>query len=492
MKQNQSEMFSRRSFLSGMTLATLAAAPALRAQPKPLNFVFILIDDMGWRDVSYNGSELFETPNIDRLAAQGMRFNNAYAACPVCSPTRASIMTGKYPARLGLTNFLPGLHHLPHSKLLAPVSRQQLPLEEVTIAEALKTAGYRTAAIGKWHLGGPEFYPEKQGFDVNVGGTHAGSPKSYFYPQWKPNPPIDATEGAYLPDRLTDSAIDFMTANREHPFFLYLAHYSVHIPLEAKEQMIERYRKRIKPGALQNNATYAAMVASVDESVERIMKTLDQLHLAENTVVIFMSDNGGLVSAEDKGQTPTSNKPLRAGKGFLYEGGIREPMIVKWPGVTKPGSEVEIPVISNDFYPTIVEMAGVKKDPGNPADGVSLVPVLKQSGMPKRDALFWHYPHYSNQGGRPGAAMRQGDFKLIEWYEDDSVELYNLRDDIGETRNLAVRMPEKARDMKARLDAWLKEMNAEMPKPNPDYDKGNETQGLAPAIREQLRSGILP
>jgi arylsulfatase A len=481
-------MLSRRTFLSA-----LAAAPLLRAQKQPpLNFIFILIDDMGWRDVGYNGSELFETPNIDKLATQGMRFTNAYAACPVCSPTRASIMTGKYPARLGITNFLPGKHNLPHSKLIAPLCRQELPLEEVTIAEALKTAGYRSAAIGKWHLGGPDYYPEKQGFDVNVAGTQAGSPKSYFFPQWTPNPPITAEPGAYLPDRLTDSTLEFIKENRANPFFVYLAHYSVHIPLEAKQDMIERYSKRIKPGALQNNATYAAMVASVDESVGRILQALDEMKLADRTAIIFMSDNGGLASAEYKGQTPTSNKPLKAGKGFLYEGGIREPMIVKWPGVTKAGSQCDVPVISTDFYPTMLEMAAITKDPGNPADGVSLVPLLKQTGIPKQEALFWHYPHYSNQGGRPGAAMRQGDFKIIEWYEDGSVELYNLRDDIGEAHNLAVRMPDKTRDMKARLDAWLKEMNPEMPKPNPDYDKANETQGLGPAIREQLRTGVLP
>ncbi|HEY3836702.1 MAG TPA: sulfatase [Bryobacteraceae bacterium] len=480
-------MLSRRTFLS-----SLAAVPMLRAQQPHLNFVFILIDDMGWRDVSYNGSETFETPHIDKLASEGMKFTNAYAACPVCSPTRASIMTGKYPARLGITNFLPGKHNLPHSKLIAPLSKQQLPLEEVTIAEALKPAGYRTAAIGKWHLGGPDFFPEKQGFDVNFAGTQAGSPKSYFYPQWEPNPPITAKPGAYLPDRLTDATIDFMTQNRDHPFMVYLAHYSVHIPLEAKEDMIERYRKRIKPGALQNNPIYAAMVASVDESVERIVKALDDLKLADHTAIVFMSDNGGLASAEYKGQTPTSNKPLKAGKGFLYEGGIREPMFIKWPGVVKPGSQCDVPVISTDFYPTLLDMAGIKNDPGNPADGVSIVPLLKQAGIPKQDALFWHYPHYSNQGGRPGAAMRQGDYKIIEWYETGSVELYNLRDDIGEDHNLAVKLPEKARQMKARLDAWLKELNPEMPKPNPDYDKANETQGLQPAIREQLRTGVLP
>lgn len=313
-------MLNRRQFLG-----SVAAAPLVAAARKPLNIVFVLIDDMGWRDVGYNGSELFETPNIDRLARQGMRFTNGYAACPVCSPTRASIMTGKYPARLGITNFLPGKHQLPYSKLIAPVSRQQLPLEEVTIAEALKPAGYVSAAIGKWHMGGEGFLPQQQGFDVNVGGTHAGSPKSHFYPQWGNNPPIQAKDGAYLADTLTDAAEGFIESNRSKPFFVYLAHYGVHIPLEGKQDLVKRYRAKIKPGALQNNPIYAAMVQSVDESVGRIARKLEQLGLDGNTAVMFMSDNGGLASGEYRGQTPTSNKPLRAGKGFLYEGGIREP-----------------------------------------------------------------------------------------------------------------------------------------------------------------------
>ena len=477
-------------------IAQFAAAPLIRAAQRasrpPLNFVFVLIDDMGWRDVGYNGSEFFETPNIDRLARQGVRFTNGYAACPVCSPTRASIMTGKYPARLGITNFLPGRHQLPYSKLIAPDSRQQLPLEEVTIAEALQPAGYISAAIGKWHLGGPDFYPEKQGFAVNVAGTQAGAPKSHFYPQWGNNPPIKAIEGAYLADVLTDESEKFIEANRSKPFFLYLAHYGVHIPLEAKQALIERYRARIKPGALQRNPIYAAMVQSVDESVGRLMKKLDELNIADHTAIIFMSDNGGLASAEYRGQTPTSNKPLRAGKGFLYEGGIREPWIIKWPGVTRPGSSCDVPVISNDFYPTMLEMAGIEHDIGDPRDGVSLVLLLGQSAGIRRDALYWHYPHYSNQGGRPGAAIREGDWKLIEFYEDGSTELYNLHDDIGETHNLLSREAARAERMKGKLDRWLREMKVEMPKPNPDYDQSRETAGLQPAIREQLRSGELP
>ncbi len=479
---------NRRAFLGTLAGAPMALGQTLRRATPKLNFVFILIDDMGWRDVSYNGSQFYETPNIDRLAAQGMKFTNAYAACPVCSPTRASIMTGKYPARLGVTNFLPGTHRLPYSKLLAPVSRQQLPLEEVTIAEAMKPSGYVTAAIGKWHLGGPDFFPEKQGFDVNVGGTDAGSPKSHFYPQWEGHPPITAASGAYLADRLTDSAEEFIQKNAAKPFLLYLAHYGVHIPLEAKQDLIARYQTRIKPGQLQNNATYAAMVQSVDESVGRVMKKLEDLKIADRTAIFFMSDNGGLSAAEYKGQYATSNSPLREGKGFLYEGGIREPMLIKWPGVVKEGSTCDVPVVSTDFYPTILEMAGITKDIGNPQDGVSMVPLLKQIGLPKRDALFWHYPHYSNQGGRPGAAIRQGDYKLIEFYEDGRTEMFNLRDDIAESKNLAAQMPEKAADLKRKLDDWLKELNPDMPKPNPAYDAARETEGLAPAIRAQRKA----
>ncbi len=489
----------RREFLRTAALSGLAATatPQNSAQQtptngKPLNFVFILIDDMGWRDVGFSGSRYYRTPNIDALAARGMRFSNAYAACPVCSPTRAAIMTGKYPARLGITNFLPGRHTLPHSKLRGTDPKQYLPLEEVTIAEELKTLGYVTAAIGKWHLGGVRYYPEKQGFDVNVGGTDKGSPKSYFYPQWSGNPPVDGNYGEYLTDRLTRAAEDFIQSHAEKPFFLYLAHYGVHIPFEAGADAVARYRRNIRQDEPQNNPVYAAMVESIDESVGRVVKKIDTLGLTENTVFIFTSDNGGLDAAEGKGEKATSNAPLKGGKGHLYEGGIREPLCIVWPGVTKPRSQSDFPVISTDFYPTITQMAGIGRPMGRPVDGVSLVPLLKGQAALKREALYWHYPHYSNQGGRPGAAMRAGDWKIIRWYEDDSVSLYNLKTDPGEKTDLATTDPERAAAMKAKLNKWLDGLPIEMPTPNPDYDKDAETEGLAEAIREQLKLGELP
>ncbi|NDJ10324.1 MAG: DUF4976 domain-containing protein [Acidobacteriia bacterium] len=481
----------RREFLGTAALAGLASAATPQAT-KPLNFVFILIDDMGWRDVGFNGSRYFRTPNIDALAARGMRFSNAYAACPVCSPTRAAIMTGKYPARLGITNFLPGRHTLAHSKLRGPEPKQFLPLDEVTLAEELKTMGYVTAAIGKWHLGGVRYYPEKQGFDVNVGGTDSGMPKSHFYPQWAGNPPVDGEYGEYLADRLTRAAEDFIHAQAARPFFLYLAHYGVHIPFEGRADVVARYRRNIRKDEPQNNPVYAAMVESIDESVGRLVKRVEDEGLTENTVFIFTSDNGGLDAAEGKGEKATSNAPLKGGKGHLYEGGIREPLCIVWPGVTAPGSVSAVPVISTDFYPTITQMAGINRPMGRPVDGVSLVSVLKGGAAPRRDALYWHYPHYSNQGGRPGAAMREGDLKIIRWYEDNSVSLYNLKADPGEKTDLAEKEPEQATLLEAKLNKWLDSLPVVMPGSNPDYDAERETEGLGVAIREQLASGELP
>jgi arylsulfatase A-like enzyme len=484
---------NRREFLQAAAALQAAKPPAQQAGLEVrLNFVFILIDDLGWRDVGFNGSKFFETPNIDKLAAQGMKFPNAYAACPVCSPSRAAILTGKYPARLGITNFLPGHHQLPYSKLLPPESKQFLPLEEVTIAEELKPLGYMTAAIGKWHLGGARYYPENQGFDMNVAGTDSGAPTSHFYPAWAGNPPIMAASGDYLADTLTDAAETFIHRNATHPFFLYLAHYGVHIPLEAKASGVVAFQPKVNLKDPQHNAVYAAMVRSIDESVGRIVKKVTDEGLSDRTVFIFTSDNGGLVSDEYRGQAATSNLPLKAGKGFLYEGGIREPLCIVWPGVTKPGSVSTMPVTGTDFYRTIAQMAGVTKLKGSPRDGVSLVPMLRRGIVPQRDALFWHYPHYSNQGGRPGGAIRMGDWKLIRWYEDDSIEFYNLRTDPGEKTNLATQEAAKARGMLAIFNDWLTAMKPEMPKPNPDYDQAVETLGLAPAIQDQLKNGDLP
>lgn len=439
----------------------------LKAGEKP-NIIFILIDDLGWADIGCYGSDFYETPNIDRLAAQGMKFTDGYAACPVCSPTRASIMTGKYPARLRLTDFLKGRRSRPDSPILPADYADYLPLEEITIAEVLKREGYVTGFIGKWHLGYHPYYPENQGFDVNIGGCHSGAPNSYFWPEWKGNPPIVGRfEGEYLPDRLTDEAIQLIENQQDAPFFLYLSHYSVHIPMEAKLEMLAKYN--LKKGGKQSNSIYAAMVESVDQSVGKVMKKLEELNLDKNTIIFFMSDNGGLAVVEGKNTPATVNAPLRAGKGYLYEGGIREPWIVKWPGVIKPGSVCSAPVISVDFLPTICEMASASRN--HEIDGISIVPLLKRSGGINRDAIYWHYPHFSNQGGKPGGAVRAGDFKLIEGYEDGTLELYNLKEDMSERHNLAVALPEKARELLNMLVQWRRSVNANMPIPNPNFGK---------------------
>jgi arylsulfatase A-like enzyme len=479
---------NRRGFLKALGLGAAAMAvpggsalgrqAAAERKRKP-NFVFFLIDDLGWTDVGCYGSSLYETPNIDRLASQGMRFTDAYAACPVCSPTRASIVAGKYPARLGITQWIGGNNR-------PTAYRHFLPLEDVTIAESLKEAGYSTAFVGKWHLGSKDYYPQHQGFDINIGGDSSGAPPTYFWPYKKRNRalnelPSGGEEGEYLTDRLTDESLKFMEANKNKPFLLYLSHYAVHTPIESKAELTAKYKAkaesmperegprfvtvydRYKTRMVQDNPAFAGMVHSVDDSVGRVMGKLDELGVADNTVVIFMSDNGGLSTVPREG--PTCNLPLRAGKGWLYEGGIREPMIIKWPGVVRAGSTCSEPVTSTDFYPTMLEMASLPLKPGQHVDGVSLLPLLKQKGKPKRRAIYWHYPHYHGSGSKPSGAIRAGDYKLIEWYEDNSVELYNLRDDIGEKNDLAAKMPEKAAELRRLLHRWLKQIKATVPTP---------------------------
>lgn len=476
------KILDRRDFiktlgLSAASLTVTGTPPVSSAPEKKLNFVFILIDDMGWADTGCYGSTFHETPNIDRLASEGMRFTDGYAACPVCSPTRASIMTGKYPARLNLTNFLVGKRWPENSPILPVEWRHYLPEEELTVAEALKSAGYTTGYIGKWHLGGTsEFWPENQGFDVNIGGCQSGMPKSFFWPEWDNNPPIKGRfNGEYLPDRLAGEAVKFIEDNRDRPFFLCLAHYAVHVPIQSKKDYIAKYKEKIKPGNSQNNAVYAGMIQSVDESVGKVIKKLEELNISDRTVVFFMSDNGGLSVQEGPKEwnTPaTSNAPLRAGKGYLYEGGIREPWIVKWPGVVNPAGVCSVPVTSVDFYPTILEMAGIEDEMKHLCDGESIVSLLKKTGGLNRNAVYWHYPHYSNQGGRPGGAVRCGDYKLIERYEDGSLELYNLKEDIGEQHDLSDRMPGKTLELRKLLDGWRKGVNAQMPVRNPEYRRG--------------------
>jgi arylsulfatase A len=458
--------------LTAVLLAT-SATPAEAADPPKPNLVFILIDDMGWKDLGCFGSTFYETPHIDKLAAQGMKFTNAYAACPVCSPTRASIMTGKYPARLHVTDWIPGIGDRPTHRLLVPKFQQFLPLAEVTIARALKPQGYISASIGKWHLGGEAYRPDKHGFDVNIGGSEKGSPPSYFFPYKNKTFSIPGLEegkdGEYLTDRLTEEAEKFIEKNQHKPFFLYLAHYGVHAPFQAKPDVIAKYKAKIKPGQDQNNATYAAMVESVDDSVGRIVKKLEDLKLSDRTVIVFFSDNGGLSFTGSKTPPATSNAPLREGKSYLYEGGIRVPLIVRWLGQIKSGSVCDVPVSSVDFYPTILDITGSKPEPKQIIDGVTLLPLLTQTGELKRQAIYWHYPHYNSNGNKPGGAVRAGDFKLIEFYEDGKLELYNLKDDIGEKNDLAAKMPENVKELHQMLKDWRKAVDAQMPTPNPDY-----------------------
>jgi arylsulfatase A-like enzyme len=450
-----------------VALAALGFASRLNGADRP-NVVLIVLDDYGWRDSGCYGSTYHRTPHIDRLAKDGLRFTDAYAACPVCSPTRAALMTGKYPQRVGITDWLPGRPDSPDKPLLRPKLRTELPLEEVTLAEALKAAGYVTGHIGKWHLGGDGFGPKEQGFDVNVAGDHTGTPLSYFAPyrnKMRTMPGLEeAPEGEYLTDRLADEAVKFIEANKEKPFLLYLPHYAVHTPLRAPQDRVDKYQPG-KPGT-QGNPTYAAMVESADAAVGQVLQALDDRKLADKTLVIFTSDNGGLATLEGAGmgQPATINSPLREGKGWLYEGGVRVPLIVRGPGV-KAGVTAAV-ASSIDAFPTALDVCGVTSAAA--VDGVSLRPLLA-GGTVDREAVYWHYPHYANQGSRPGGAVRAGDWKLIEFYETGRRELFNVTKDQSESRNVAADHPAVVKELAAKLDAWRKQVGARMPTPNPDY-----------------------
>jgi arylsulfatase A len=474
--------------------------PGVVAEVRPPNFVFILMDDLGWADIGANGSSFYQTPRIDGLAREGARFTSAYAACPVCSPTRASILTGKYPARLHLTDWLPGRGDGADQKLAAPAIEQQLPLGEVTIAEALQSAGYISAHVGKWHLGGEGYGPLEQGFAVNVAGDHTGTPLSYFAPYQRNGrfmPGLEeAPEGEYLTDRLTAEAEHFIEENRDRPFFLYFAHYAVHIPLKAKEDLIQKHLARVPTGG-QTNAVYAAMVESMDQSVGRILDKLDELKIAEDTVVVFFSDNGGLATLEGPFTPATSNAPLRNGKGYLQEGGIREPLLVRWPGRIEAGRVIDTPVSSIDFFPTLLEMAGVES--GGEVDGINLLPLLTDGLEPARDALFWYYPHYANQarstraplGGGPGAAVRVGSWKLIQHFESGDHELYDLSRDIGEVNNLAGDFPGKVQELSRLIYDWQNSVKAQWPMQNSGYANPPVTQGNDGKVVMHARDGFV-
>lgn len=452
---------NRRDFLKAAGVGVVSLAVSGRAGtgressaqiPAVTNIMFILIDDMGWTDLGCYGSRFHETLNIDRLASEGMKFTDAYAACPVCSPTRASIMAGQYPARIKITDFIPG-HQRPWEKLRVPENRLFLPLESVTIAEVLKNSGYSTGYIGKWHLGNQKIHqPNQRGFDWVLGAAQNQNDK-------------------YV-TAFTDAAVEFIEKNKDKPFFLFLSHHTVHIPLEAPVELVRKYENKTKPPGSVNNPVYAAMVEHLDNSVRRILKKLKDLELENDTIVIFFSDNGGLYQPfggyRGNKEAVMTNAPLRDEKGTLYEGGIRVPLIVRWPGVIEAGTTCSVSVTSVDFYPTIMNIIGAGGGANHILDGRSILPLLQQEGELNRNAIYWHYPHYHHS--KPAGAIRQGDYKLIEFFEDDRLELYNLKEDIGEEDNLVKKMPEKTAELQRKLVAWRKSVSAKMPTPNPDYD----------------------
>jgi arylsulfatase A-like enzyme len=455
------------------------------------NILFILIDDLGWRDLSCTGSPFYETPHIDRLAAQGMRFSNAYAACPVCSPSRASILTGRYPARLGLTDWI-GAHT--QGKLIDAPYVDHLALEEYSLGRALQAGGYQTWHVGKWHLGAEPYYPDRHGFDVNIAGCHWGYPRNGYFSPWGIPTLPDSAPGEYMGDRLTDEAIRLIENRRkDQPFFLNLWYYEVHTPIQAKPHKLARYvqkardlgldqqptfregeffpcehkkDKRVTRRLLQSDPAYAAMIETLDDNIGRLLDTLERQGIAEDTLVIFTSDNGGLATAEG---SPTCNLPLAEGKGWMFEGGTREPLLLRYPGVVAPGSVCAVPVTSPDFYPTLLEAASLAPLPQQHCDGLSLLPLLRQSGAIADRPIFWHYPHYGNQGGTPGSSVRWGDYKLIHFFEDDRLELYNLVDDPGESKNLAQDEPAQAKKLYEALVDWRVSVSAKIPQRNPAY-----------------------
>jgi arylsulfatase A-like enzyme len=521
----------------GFTRLTVPAAERVETGNNKPNIIFFLVDDLGWADVGYEGSSAYHTPNIDVFSKQAVRFNRAYAACPVCSPTRASILTGEYPARLHLSDWLPGRKDFPFQKLKNVESAQHLPYDQPTLPAVLKRNLYRTAIFGKWHLGEDPDSTKRQGFDVHVPDWNKGWPNESYFSPYGLKGLEGGPKGEYLTDRLTTEALRWVEQNKDGPFFLYLSHFAVHDPIQGRGDLVVKYEKEMnqaaKPGGppyiiegnpddgnlplpdvalallkdkryqgfsllpgrmvkvkqRQDNPQFAAMVESLDESLGRVLAKLKELKLDEKTIVIFFSDNGGMSAANfgnphkgisrnklDKAYS-TSNLPLRAGKGWLYEGGIREPLMIYWPQQGRKGAVSDVPVISTDFYATILDIAGIQPDrsAANGVDGASLVPVLKgedaATGPLAKRALYWHWPHYSNHGGQsPGGAIRYQDYKLIEYYENGTAQLFNLNKDPSEQNDLAKAEPEKAQQLRTMLHAWRRGVNAEMPQPNPNFD----------------------
>lgn len=459
--------------------------PLFVCEAKKSNIVFILADDLGWKDLSVEGSDFYESPHIDRIANEGMRFTQGYATCQVCSPSRASLMTGKYPARLDITNWIGAREKEDwkrNTKLLPPAYTWSLPKEDTTLAEAFKRAGYTTFFAGKWHLGGEGSFPEDHGFDINIGGHHRGSPPGGYFSPYE-NPKMEDGEiGEYLPSRLGEETARFIESHKDQPFLAYLSFYNVHGPIQTTKALWEKYREKVtnRPIAksrflidrttpvrqVQDNPLYAGMVEAMDDAVGMVLNTLDRLGLEDDTIIVFTSDNGGVSAGDGKA---TSNLPLRGGKGRQWEGGIREPFYIKWPDSTVRGGVCDIPVIGNDFFPTLLELAGIDLLPKQHIDGVSLVPLLKGDSIEER-SLYWHYPHYGNQGGEPSSIVRKRDWKLIYYYEDRRSELYDLASDPQEQRNIVSVYPELAATLKAELQDWLDEVGTSYPYTNPNFD----------------------
>ncbi len=457
-------------------LTVIVAGDVTADEVRP-NIVMILVDDLGWADVGCYGADLHETPHIDRLAERGVRFTDAYAAASICSPTRASILSGKYPARLDFTIWHENAKNPPPltNALIPPVSIDHLPLEEFTLAEALKAVGYTTVHVGKWHLGDAAYSPETHGFDVNIGGTHWGAPATFHWPyhglfgsaqsEWRYVPDLPfGKAGEYLTDRLTDEALHLIEWVKDGPFLLDLWYHTVHTPIEAKPEDVQRFEAEVQSEYHHQNPTYAAMVNSLDQNVGRVVARLEELGLSENTVIVLTSDNGGFTQPH-RGQVVTNNHPLRNGKGSLYEGGIRVPWIVDWPGVTQPGSVCDAMVCSTDLYPTLLSIAGTVGDAvhNRTVDGVDLTPLLRDPTLSlARETLYFHYPHYYPTT-TPVSAIRDGDWKLLEYFEDGHVELYNLADDLSEEHDLAASMPEKATSLQQKLADWRESVDARLP-----------------------------
>ena len=463
-----------RRFLVLILLFCWNLTPATASTDRP-NIVLFFIDDLGWRDVGFMGSDFFETPHIDRLALESMRFSSAYSAAPNCAPSRACLMSGQYTPRHGVyTVGDPARGNHQYRKLIPAKNKTVLDDKFVTIADTLSQSGYRCASVGKWHLGKT---PLSQGFQVNIAGNPTGSPRGGYFSPYR-NPQLtDGKQGEYLTDRLTEEACEFIKSNTKTPFFLYLTHYAVHTPLQAKQADVEYFQSK-PAGKLHQHATYAAMIKSMDESIGRVLETLKALQLEQNTIIIFTSDNGGYGPA-------TNMQPLRGSKGMLYEGGIRVPLLIKWPGVTQANSTSKEPVINVDLYPTLLELTGISQPEEYELDGTSLVPLLKdpQSQLKTR-SLFWHFPAYLQKykgmqqrfRTTPVSVIRQGDWKLLEFFEDGHWELYNTRLDISESMNLADSHPEKAKELATALHDWQKQVRAAIPsEPNPQYRSGNES-----------------